>query len=156
MKLGKWGSVVVFVAVLFVLARCGNKTSGPASGTFGHVYQTIKTSNCVECHNPTGAAKKDSGVDLDFTTQATAFAGLSANVVTGATSKTICLNVKLVTAGDVTKSYVAAVLISDYNKDNFGGKAGCKPYTVHLQDTNLRADEKTSLVNWITAGAKND
>jgi hypothetical protein len=116
---------------------------------------TLKTA-CIECHVPTGAATVNNGVQLDFSTQALAYQTLTAKKVTGSTSSGICPNVSIVTAGDPTKSYLAAVLFAKYNATNFAGVSGCSPYSVHLQDQNISDAEQTSIINWITNGAKND
>lgn len=151
----KWIFSFLAVVLLFVVARCGQKD--PEPGTFGAVYKSLKTSNCNTCHVPTGAATKDSETTIDFTSQETAYATLSPGTATvkGKTSKTICANVKLV-ATTAASSYLAAVLFSDYNKSNFGGKTGCSPITDHFSYQNLSSSEKDSIVNWITNGAKND
>ncbi len=151
-----WIWVPVFVALMLMLSRCGQKDSGPASGTFSHVYTVTLKTACIECHVPTGAATVSNGVTLDFSTQAKAYSTLTGSVVTGQTSSGICANVKIVTASDLAKSYLAAVLFSDYNISNFAGKTGCSPDTTHLSRENLSAAEKTSITTWITNGAKND
>ena len=151
--------LVLTLALPFFLTDCG-KIPGldgtPASGTFGSVYRTITTANCTQCHVPGGAATTDSGVQLDFTSQATAYSTLTSLNVTATSSKNICNGVKIVKSGEPAKSYFAAVLISTYNTSNFAGVTGCTPYNVHLENQNLSEAEKTSIVSWIQNGAPNN
>ena len=148
---------LVCISLLITLARCGlvPDTTTPASGTFGSVYVALKSNNCTECHVPGGAATV-AGAQLDFTTQSTAYTTLLSKSVSATSSIGTCGSAKIVTAGDVSKSYLAAVLISSYSTSNFAGVTGCTPYSAHLTDTNMSAAEKTSVTDWIKNGALNN
>lgn len=147
---------VAFGVLALMLSRCGvNQPSAPA-GSFRDVYEILKKSNCTECHVRTGSAWKEDGVRLDFATAKDAYNGLTKNVVTGNSSKTICKDVKLVTASNVQKSYFVAVLDDTVHKDDFAGKKGCTPYATHLTNTNLSKEQKSSIRKWVTSGAKDD
>jgi hypothetical protein len=80
---------------------------------------------------------------------------LTALTVTGPIAGGACSSVKIVDPGNPSTSYLAGVLIQSYY-DNFNGLTGCQPYSVHLQDQNLSADEQSSLTTWITNGAANN
>ncbi|MBI5139028.1 hypothetical protein HZA26_00220 [Candidatus Nomurabacteria bacterium] len=144
--------------LVFVFASCG-KVPAPSTttGTFTDVYNTIKTANCMECHSPTGAAKVNSGVQLDFSTQTTSYSTLTNNhVVTATDIIGTCGTAKLVIAGSPDTSYLAAVLISKYNVTNFAGILGCTPYTVHLTDQHITDSDQSSIIDWIKNGALNN
>jgi hypothetical protein len=139
--------------VLFVLslADCGQNplSTEPASGTFGSVYQTIRTANCVVCHVVGNSASYG---DLDFTSQTTAFTTLTTKKVTGPASVGQCGTFNLVVAGSPATSYFAAVLFTDYAS----GYGSCVPYSLHHTDQNITADEQASFVAWIQNGALNN
>jgi hypothetical protein len=146
------------LALLMVLTHCGKveEATGPASGTFGHVYKAIKSNNCDECHVPTGAATVNSNVQLDFTSQTTAYTTLMNTTVTGGASVGTCGAVKNVTASDPTKSYFAGIMVPAYRMDNFAGATGCLPVNTHIEQYSFSGDEQTSLTNWIKNGALNN
>lgn len=149
----------VFTAGLLVLSSCGPQpetSTTPASGTFGSVYASFRSNNCIDCHSPGGAAYANNGVQLDFSTQANAYTTLIAKNVTGATSASICAGVKIVASANPSNSYLEAVLNQSYYRTNFAGVSGCTPYNVHLQDTHLTTSELTSLTSWIQSGAANN
>lgn len=134
----------------------GPQVTAAAAGSFGNVYQVLVRNNCVDCHSPSGAATSQNGVGLDFSSRANMYSTLTSLSVTGATSAGICAGVRIVTPGNARSSYLAGVLIASYHSDDFGGVAGCTPYSVHLQDTNLSADDQQTLINWIQSGAPNN
>jgi hypothetical protein len=143
---------VLALFVLLTLCHCGQApetTPTYTSGTFSSVYNVTLKTACIQCHVSPGI----NGVKLDFSTQALAYQTLLASKVTGNTTSGICPNVSIVVAGNVSKSYLAAVLIAKYNTPNFSSVSGCSPYSVHLQDQNLSAAEQTSLTDWISGGA---
>jgi hypothetical protein len=152
-----WASRAAYVALALTLTYCGQTTTtGPASGTFSAVYTNTLSQACIQCHVPTGAVYTVNQVPLDFTSQTTAYNTLTANKVKGQSSVGICGDVDIVKASHPELSYLAAVLFSDYSTSDFGGETGCTPYSVHHQDQHLSADEKTSLIKWITNGALNN
>ncbi len=122
---------------------------------FTTVYANTIGTTCTECHVPGGAATSD-GVQLDFTTQVTAYATLTTLNTTGASSTGICGGVKIVTASSVENSYLAGVLIEGYHTNNFAGVSGCLPYSAHLTDQSLTDAEKSAIVSWIQHGALNN
>jgi hypothetical protein len=133
-------------------------TSGPQAlddGTFTNVYQNTLKTACIQCHVPGGAPTND-GVKLDFTDQNTAYQTLMGSNVSGQISVGSCGGIKIVNPGNPASSYLAGVLFSEYNTDNFAGVSTCKPYTAHLTDQNLSADEKTAIISWIQSGAPNN
>jgi hypothetical protein len=143
--------IALAAASALTLMDCG-KALGPASGTFGNVYETLK-SDCIECHVPGGSGLV-SGSTFDVTSATTAYNTLLSD--TAHTAAPECAGVKLVVANTPTSSYLAAVLFSDYNINSFAGVANCKPITRHHSDLNLSADEKTSILAWINGGALNN
>jgi hypothetical protein len=143
------------LAIALLLSACGKSTES-TSGTFTQVYTNTLSRACIECHKPGTAATDQDGVTLNFSTQATAFSTLLESTVRGASSTGTCGSVKIVTAGSVENSYLAGVLFTDYHKDNFAGVSGCTPYAVHLQNQNLSASEKTTILDWIRNGALNN
>ncbi len=140
-----------------LLANCA-KQQQPTSiaPTFTNVYNNTLKSACVTCHDPSGAATVQNGVQLDFSTQATAYSTLTTKNVTGQTSSGICPGVHIVSAGNPATSYLAAVLFASYAKANFGGVTGCTPYSVHLQDQHLSSDEQATIIGWIQNGTLNN
>lgn len=140
-----------------ILSGCGQLATPTAtSGTFTSIYtSTLSKTTCVSCHEPGGSGYAN-GVTLDFSTQALAYQTLTSATVSNPSEKTNCSGVKIVYPSNASKSYLAAVLFSDYNANNFAGVSGCQPYTVHLQNLSLSADEKTSILNWINNGALNN
>lgn len=151
--------VILLGSLVLILARCGSQltdTPAPASGTFGSVYNSLKSNNCTECHTPKGSATIDNHVALDFSTQALAYQTLTASTVSGTTSAGDCGGIKIVSPGNPSKSYLAAVLFKDYNTSGFADVTQCVPYNAHLTSFNLSSSEKTSIINWIQNGALNN
>ncbi len=144
------------LGVLLVFSGCSKKTDSPAVGTFGYVYQNTLKTACIECHVPSGAAYASHGVQLDFSTQDTAYSTLLAKNVTGSSSTGTCSGIRIVSPSTPASSYLAGVLISSYHISNFAGVSGCTPYANHLSDQNLSAEEQTSLIEWIQGGALNN
>src|SRR4051812_10536331 len=92
------------------LVHCGKiADSTPASGTFGSVYNTLKTA-CIECHVPGGNGASN-GEKLDFTTQATAYATLVTTSPTALSGGAACSTVKIVVPSNSTYSYLIGVLV---------------------------------------------
>ena len=151
----KWASPISVIAAVVLLSRCGN-VAGPTPGTFTAVYTNTLKSACIECHVPTGSATRDNKCTIDFTSQTTAFNTLTTGLVVGTVSKGTCGTMSLVTALNPSKSYLTGVLFSDYVSQNFGGVTGCTPYPLSVHNQNLSADEKSSMLKWITDGAKNN
>lgn len=151
--------IVFFVGIIFLtfgLVQCGKIADEPASGTFGSVYKALKNNSCQECHVPTGSATVTSHVELDFTSQTTAYTTLINGTVKGSTSVGTCSGVKLVVPSSPSTSYLAAVLFSSYSHDDFG-KTGCTPYSTHNSvDTHVTSTEQKSIIDWISNGAQND
>lgn len=145
------------VLAALLLPGCGKKDEESYTpGTFTAVYnQTLKTA-CIECHVPSGAATVDSHVDLDFSSASAAYTSLTTQYATGDSTPASCTTVKVVDPGYPQNSYLAGVLLSSYNTNDFAGKTGCQPYTAHLIDQHLSADEQSSLISWIQGGALNN
>ena len=153
LTVARYVGALAAVLVILLLARCGQQ-SAYTPGTFTAVYnQTLKTA-CVECHQPGGSATI-AGATLDFTTQAKAYATIKPGSVGGGSSGPSCKNLPIVVAGNATSSFLAAVLFVEYDTTPFQNP-GCTPYATHQSDQNLSADEKSSLLQWINAGAKNN
>ena len=147
--------VTCFV-VATLLSRCGQNFPSAPEGSFQKVYEILKKSNCNECHVQTAATWKEDKVFLDFAAAKTAYKTLTSTTVMGPSSKNICKGVKNVTASNVEKSYMAAVLDDKIPQENFGGVKGCTPYTTHHTNTNLSDAQKSSIKKWISNGAKDD
>ncbi len=149
MKPMRFVSLAIFFAVAILLSRCGNK--GPASGTFGSVYTVTLKTACINCHQPGGAATA-----LDFTTQATAYNTLFGNV-RGPIAVGTCGTVKIVVPSNPNTSYLPAALFADYRTagNQMKGVPACTPFITN-HNLNLSDAEKTSMITWITNGAKND
>ena len=146
-------SIVLALTVL-VLARCGLEQAQAPSGTFRSVFQAFESNNCAECHAPTAAAYAVDGVQMDLSAQAAAYSDLTTkNSFSPSTGD--CAGIKLVTGGDLSKSYFAAVLLADVATDNFAGTS-CTPCSEHHTSQNLTDAQKTSIRTWIENGAPND
>lgn len=133
--------------------------TGTSTYTFSMVYAVITSvPRCVDCHSPPSGSAVTAGSKLDFSTQALAYSTLTTKKLEGGTSGTACNSVSIVdSAGRVTMSGLAAVLFSDYNTTNdFAGATGCKPYTGHHSDLSLSSSEKSTILGWISDGAKNN
>ncbi len=109
----------------------GSKVDGSSAISFGKVVWPIFKAGC-SCHikGPTGK--------LSMPDQATAYAGL----VGVAASQ--CSTMKLVEAGDPTKSYLIQKL---------EGKGGCFMGVKMPKGGSLTAAQITAIKGWITAGA---
>jgi|GEM_PF-2960375 len=122
------------------------------SGTFSHVYSNV-LSDCLQCHVGSNSAEYGT---LDFSTKTKAYESLQ-GTVSGPLAVGNCAGVKLITANTPADSYFAAVLLSEYaTTSGIAGDTDCVPYATHLEDQNLSAAEKTSIKDWITAGALNN
>lgn len=152
------------VALTVILSNCGsslNSTSKTAldstAGTFTNVYQIFTQShNCNQCHVPGAPAYDQNGVKIDLTSQATAYATLVNQAISGQSSTGICGGVLEVSPGSPQASYLAAVLDSAYSTAGFAGVGSCQPFNGHLESEALSADEISSLVSWIQGGAQNN
>ncbi len=155
--LSRIGVLCIASAWILIFTRCGSSPDPePASGTFSNVYKTFQKKGCTECHTP-GGAGFTAGSQLNLSSQATAYTSLTTLNVTATASVGTCGTVKLVSSGQPNQSYLTAVLLDSYNTSNFGGVTGCSPFNGHLTSSYTYSDaEKTSLVDWITNGAKND
>ncbi len=123
---------------------------------FTTVYTDTLSTACLECHRPGGAATQTYGVELNFTSQATAYQTLTSLNVTGSSSTGICGGIRIVTPSSVEQSYLAGVLIESYHVNNFAGVSGCTPYSLHLSDQSLTDAEQSAIVSWIQHGALNN
>jgi hypothetical protein len=152
------------VALTVVLSNCGSKISSQSQtaldstpGTFTNVYQIFTQShNCNQCHVPGAPAYDQNGVKFDVTSQATAFATLVNQPISGQSSTGICGGVLEVVPGSPQTSYLAAVLDAAYNSASFAGVGTCAPFNGHLESEALSADEIASVVSWIQGGAQNN
>ena len=133
-RLLDFATAALLCVAVVLFNRCGTSPSDPApppAGSFAHVYSILQTANCNECHTPGGSASQ-SQVTLDFTSPSTAYTSLTTSTVS-AQDATSCSGIKIVVAGNPSKSYLAAVLSSTYYSggSNFSEKSGCTPYTAH-------------------------
>lgn len=159
----RWLWFALLVGTTFLLTRCGDKSSNRSRsfifkdpGTFTDIYTNTISTGCVQCHQPGGTATADNNVQLDFTSQASAFSGLTSENVNGSISAPKCPSVPLVVSADPTDSYLMGTLFPDYYKDsNFDNSANCAPYQ-HGGQVNLSADEKNSILLWIQNGIPNN
>jgi hypothetical protein len=140
-----------------MLSGCGQvsdlvDSTTAQSGTFSHVYSNV-LSDCLQCHDGSNAA--DYGA-LDFSSKAKAYESLQ-GTVSGPLASGTCAGVELITASAPADSYFAAVLLSEFaTTSGIAGDSDCVPYANHLEDQNLTTAEKTSIKDWITAGALNN
>jgi hypothetical protein len=151
---------LLLAGLVLILARCGNN-SGPASGTFGNVYQNTLSKECVQCHQPGSSQGFNAGTHLDFSTQAQAYATLtsgSTSKVSSTDAATGCPGVAIVVASNPSASYLTATLFSDQAAKYQSSPAGCtSPYNhITTQNINLSTDEENSIVTWIQNGAQNN
>ena len=158
--------LVLFFALSLFFINCSSDKEETATDkeesatpSFTSLYNNVfGTTNCASCHQPGGQAFDTDGVELDFSTQANAYNTLTSKNVTGATSIGTCNGVAIV-ASAATNSYLAAVLYDDYATSSFGGVASCTPYSARRQDANLSSlasQYKSTLIDWINAGAPNN
>lgn len=125
----------------------------PADPTFKSLYNELfGTLTCVNCHQPGGAAHVDGVTTLDFSDPGASYNGLLATTQRPS-NPSQCGNVKRVVPGEPDASYLLATLFAEYNRENFAGSSGCKPYA---HNVNLSGDEKAALVQWIQQGAPNN
>ena len=148
-----FAALVVSVATL-LLQGCGSSVSTSSStATFTRAYsQVVGQPVCVNCHQPGGSANA-SGVYLDFTSQASAYSGLTSGNV--AASDRFCSGVRLVVANNAPVSYLATILFADYYKQNDFVVSGCTPISSHQQYGVSTSDESV-VVGWINGGALNN
>jgi hypothetical protein len=150
-------AVLVISVASLLLQGCGSSvatsglTGGPA--TFTQAYsQIIGQPVCVNCHQPSGSATA-SGVNLDFTSQASAYSGLTSSQVSA--SDRTCAGVRLVVANNAPVSYLATILFADYYKQNDFVVSGCTPTASHQQYGVSTSDENV-VIGWINSGAPNN
>lgn len=154
-KLNRSKNLLGILAGAWVLALNGcGQLAELTPGTFSNVYSnTLKS--CAQCHDGTDASVENGTVD--FSSQALAYETLLAGTVSGITAAGTCAGVKLVDAGSPSTSYLLAVLFADYaSGTGFAGDGDCVPYATHLEDQNVSASEKASMVQWIQDGAQNN
>lgn len=135
------------------LTSTGNFKLAPTR--FSQVYSETLAPACAQCHQPGGSATVDYGVNLDFSSRATAFSTLQGEVAS-VTSRGQCGGVRLVSAGAYKNSYLAAEISRDYTNSNFGGVAGCIPSVFHYSVINLSQNQIDGVISWIQAGAANN
>ncbi len=145
----------VILSASFVGCGAASQLVDPTPGTFGSVYtKTLKAGNCVQCHDGSNSAEYG---NLNFSTQALAYQTLTQGTVTGPVAKGNCGGLKLINANSPTTSYFTAVLFDEYaTQSGFAGDSDCAPYATHRSEQNISADEKTSIIDWINAGAPNN
>jgi hypothetical protein len=148
-RIFQFSAVSILAVTMVFLVSCSKPDD---SSQFTAVYQTLNSNNCIGCHSSTGAATA-AGVQLDFSSQALAYATLTTKTVTGTSSSGICAGVPIIVAGNASSSYLVAVLIASAAHTNFY-KSGCTPYNGHLSDTNISPADQQAIMNWIQNGAK--
>ena len=132
--------------LFFSCSKTDDKTTS-TDATFSSIYTKILSVNCVTCHTTGGGS---SGVsDLDFSSQTNAYNDLMGTVKKQST----CTSLRRVEPSTPSRSYVLALLIDDYNKDNFAGVTNCKPPVEHITNTRLNSTDKLAIIDWISAGA---
>lgn len=158
-------NLLLWGALATVLPGCGSNNAtkdAPSPGTFSDVYQNyLGTPECTSCHVPGDTAATQAGVNLDFSSQANAYASLVTNSATdtvmGGSEPAACKGIPLVTAGNPSASYLVAIAISSYNQtSNFNGQ-GCTPDNTHLTSNWGASDAMaSSITTWIQNGAQNN
>ena len=145
-----WQSLAVLLVVVGCSKTDDKTTDFPA--TFSNIYSKILSVTCVNCHTTGGGS---SGVnDLDFSNANNGYSDLF-SLVKSPSSPSTCTSVRRVVKNTPSQSYLAGVLFSDYNIDNFAGSSGCKPNTKHLGYWSPSTAEKNAIIDWIAAGASN-
>jgi hypothetical protein len=149
----------LFSVFLMALVDCGsNNSSTDSNGTspnFTSIYSTILSPLCVQCHQPGGAAVQQ-GVNLDFTSQASAYQGLTTSHVSSINESGTCGSVPLVSAGNPSASYLLAVVAQAYNIPNFAGANGCTPLASHIENGYVNQSQAGAIAAWIHQGAPNN
>lgn len=152
--------LALMAAFVTGVVRCSSKKSdGSCSSsvpaTMTGLYTSVFSQACINCHVPSKSAALAGNSNVDFSSQSAAYSTLVGTFVTGTTGSTTCSSVRLVNGSDPSTSYLAAVLLPQYNHTNFAGTS-CTPYTEHLQSMNLCDSEKNALIAWIQSGAPNN
>ena len=149
MKMGQKNSKtfrpLALMLYLSALTACGDILP-TVPGTFSDVYKNTLSGTCLGCHDGTDPQKSN----LDFSTQATAYATLVGTTVTGDQSSAACGSQTLVSASSPDTSYMLATLFDDYRT----AFTACDAY-VH-ETVSITDSQKSSMVDWITNGAAND
>jgi len=153
--------IAISLVAICLLQGCGSSVnstsgfSGTGPATFTQAYsQVLGQANCVSCHQPGGSAMINNGVQLDFSTQTSAYNTLMNNFVT-ATDRT-CANVRIVVPNNAPVSYLATVLFPSYYQQNDFVVAGCTPYSGHETTFSFSTSDVNVVIGWINAGAPNN
>lgn len=155
-------------ALLLILASCSDNhrsrrgtvdANNPSAlmfaNSFSQIYASTLSTACIACHQPGASASADYGVELDFSSQSSAYATLQGTVAS-ATSRGQCGGVRIVAPGSPANSYLLAEVAQSYTSSNFGGVGGCTPAAVHYSALNLSQEQISAIADWIQAGAPNN
>ena len=147
-------AILVISVASLLLQGCGSSVgTTSATATFTQAYsQVFGQPVCVNCHQP-GGSPGAYGVNLDFTSQASAYSGLTSGNV-AANDKT-CSGVRLVVPNNAPVSYLATILFGDYYKQNDFVVSGCTPDSAH-QQYGVSTSNENVIVGWINGGALNN
>ncbi len=149
--LKKLGLAVTLTGMVFGLARCGGSSNSSNTASFSYIYSNTLNKSCTQCHTASVTTAQDSA-GLDFSSQATAYSGLTSRTVNGTTARTDCSTVHLVVADSPSTSYLmGAITTGVFNV------SGCTPVYSGVHDgLGLSSDEISGIQAWINAGAPND
>ncbi len=148
-------TILLMTACVTLFLKCGEDEKEEAA-KFSNLYSKVFEPECSQCHVPTGNVYVDSKVLIDMSSKSTAYESLTSKISSADGSSAVCAGIKYVESKDPDKSYLAAVLFSDYAKKGFGGKAECVPYNLHHTDISLKDDQKEAIIKWIKDGAKDN
>jgi hypothetical protein len=150
----KKSHIFYMATIVTLLSQCGSdssETKAPATLSFTSLHQANVFSDCKTCHVPEGEVYTN-GVEIDFTSLDTAYTTLT-TLKSASPSNAACSDIDYVTARTPTSSYLAAVIIEEFNTSGFADKENCEPYNVHIEESYLTTAQQNDVKKWITDGA---
>lgn len=145
-------SFISLVLLALVFSAC-QKPEDDIQPNFSSIWDKKLSKSCANCHQPGGSAWEDYNIKVDFRDKASTYSWLVSDKVV---SNPNCTSIKIVTPWIPEQSYLAGLLISAYNKNNFGGQLGCKPDVEHIESLYASEKEQQAILTWIKEGAQNN
>lgn len=156
-RLLKRGGLACLLPGAFLLASCPKseeKKPAPDLSKFSGLYSSY-LSGCKECHEPNNVTYKEQVLNLDMSSEETAYTSLTSTANIARWASLGCDPVKYVNASSSSGSILYAILDAE-TADAFGDGA-CKPLkhtrTNGGEANDPSAEQKQAIKAWIDKGA---
>ncbi|MEN9810193.1 MAG: hypothetical protein RLZZ488_1760 [Pseudomonadota bacterium] len=151
------GGFTCLLSLAFLLASCDmeeKKEAAPDLSKFSGLYSSY-LSGCKECHEPNNVTYKEQVLNLDMSSEETAYTSLTSTANIARWASLGCDPVKYVNASSSSGSILYAILDAE-TADAFGNGA-CKPLK-HTRSNggeanDPSAEQKQAIKAWIDKGA---